>query len=134
MASILLAVKSEYVKRIFSGEKTFEYRKRIPKQSVERIIIYETSPCERIVGIVNVEGVMKDTPTCLWNKTFSQGGISQEAYMDYYAGSDVAYAFVLGEVRRFSKDIKLCEIGVLHPPQSFQYIDEKRMKAIERLI
>jgi len=130
MATILLSIKAEYVSRILSGEKTFEYRKRIPKQSIDRIVIYETSPKKRIVGIADVRGVVSDTPDHLWNSTGRKGGISKEAYMEYFSGSVKAYAFELKNITKTKHDFELNQLGINQPPQSYYYMSDEQMRML----
>lgn len=42
--NILLSVFPEYVDRILSGEKRFEFRKHIPVEVVDHIVFYATAP------------------------------------------------------------------------------------------
>ncbi len=37
----------EYVKKIISGKKKYEYRTKVAKQDVDKIIIYETTPIKK---------------------------------------------------------------------------------------
>lgn len=46
---ILLSINPEYVEKIFSGTKKYEYRKNIFKnKEVKTILIYSTSPIKKI--------------------------------------------------------------------------------------
>lgn len=40
MYTILLPIHPDYVKNIFNGTKRYEFRKRICKKPVDRILIY----------------------------------------------------------------------------------------------
>ena len=41
---IILSIKPQYCEEIFAGEKRFEYRRKIFKQSVDSVLVYATSP------------------------------------------------------------------------------------------
>ena len=127
MAAILLSIKPQYVEKILSGVKAFEYRKHIPKQEIDLIVIYETSPQKRIVGIAEVKGILKDTPKGLWESTKEKGGVTKKAYMEYFKVSKEAYAFILGPIRKFKNNYELDQLGVSQPPQSYVYINDKQM-------
>ena len=131
MATILLSIKSEYVRRIFSGEKKYEYRKRMPKKEIEKIIIYETSPKKRIVGAAEVRGIACASPMRLWKDTRKNGGISKKAYLSYYSDSNEAFAFVLGKITKLKREYELSEIGIDQAPQSFLYLDEIQTTILE---
>ena len=130
MANILLSIKTEYVSKILSGEKTFEYRKRIPKQAVDKIVIYETSPKKKIVGVVEVKGVVSDTPIHLWEGTSKNGGISKKDYLKYFAESKEAYAFALGNIIAIKQNCELSQLGINQPPQSYCYLNDNQMKKL----
>ncbi len=131
MATILLPIKTEYVKRILSGEKTFEYRKCKPKQNIDKIVIYETSPKKRVVGFAEVKGVITDTPARLWESTRKSGGITKKKYMEYFCGKDEAYAYILGKVHECKNEIRLKQIGISQSPQSYMYLDDNQFRKIK---
>lgn len=55
MKSILLPIKPVFVERILSGEKWYEFRKRLPL-GIERVVIYETAPTKKVVGEFHCKG------------------------------------------------------------------------------
>ena len=69
MNTIILAINPEYVQRIFTGEKKYEFRKIICKKAVDKILIYETAPTSKIVGEVTVKSILKESPLNLWQLT-----------------------------------------------------------------
>lgn len=73
--------------------------------------------------MVEVLGVLKDSPKKLWEKTRAHAGISRPKFMDYYADKSVAYAYQLGELQKFDTPKTLAEYGITAAPQSFVYID-----------
>lgn len=123
MSKILLAIKPEYVNKIFSGEKKFEYRTVVPTQVVDTIIIYETSPISKIVGEFSVSDVLIDSPDIIWSQTQSFGpGISKKDFKKYYAGKTQSVAFVIGKVKKYRKPKLLEDFDLSSPPQSYVYI------------
>lgn len=123
MCTILLSIKPEYTNRILEGSKKFEFRRSVAKRKVDRILIYSTAPEMKVVAMVEVIGVMKDSPKRLWEKTRTHAGISRPKFMDYYANRSVAYAYQLGELRKFDTPKTLAEYGISAAPQSFVYIE-----------
>lgn len=48
---VLLSIKPEFVEKIFSGEKLYEYRKATFKnEDISSVVIYSTMPVGKIVG------------------------------------------------------------------------------------
>lgn len=89
----MLSIKPEYVERIMSGEKRYEFRRRTFKRDdVDAIVIYETSPVQMVVGEAEVTGILAADPATLWERTGDKAGISYEDFMDYYRGRTIGYA------------------------------------------
>ena len=119
---ILLSIKPEYVNKIISGKKTYEFRKKLPKLPVETIIIYSTAPYCKIIGEVQIKGTITDTVSKIWNDTKGNAGISHKKYLQYFKNKKIANAFVLGEVKLYNEKKELSDFGIKHAPQSFVYI------------
>lgn len=124
MKMVLLSIKPEYCKKIFSQEKKVEYRKRIFKEKVDTLLIYESNPTKRIVGEVPILGVLKGTPLEIWEKTEKFGGITEAEFYRYFLHSEYAYAIQLGIPVKYDTPRTLDEYGIRRPPQSFCYVKE----------
>ena len=124
MSTILLPIKPEYAYKILSGEKKYEYRKRIAVHDITRIVIYASSPVSKIIGEVSVSGNLKDTPKKLWDKTKEHSGISIEKYNKYFYDKEVAYAYCLKRAITYQNSRTLEEFGLNYVPQSFAYLKE----------
>lgn len=122
MCTILLSIKPEYVVSILDESKKFEYRKRIAKQPVDKIVIYATSPEKAVVAEAAVKKVLSDSPENLWEQTKELSGIDEDVFFDYFANNAVAYAYQLGDLKVFEEAVPLSSIGVTTAPQSFCYI------------
>lgn len=125
MATILLSIKPEYVKRIFSGEKKYEYRKHLSQESVDKIIVYSTDPEQKVVGEIEVTGTLQMSPTRLWEQTKRDAGISREKFRKYFKGCKAAFAYQLGETTMYEAPKELSDYGISQAPQSFVYINRE---------
>lgn len=123
-ARIVLPIKEEYAKGILFGDKLFEYRKRMPKRPISQIVIYETAPMSRVVGTVDVCGVLEAEPGELYERTSYGAGISREDYDEYFRGCEKAYAFELGSHVMFDCCPSVERYGLKGAPQSFAYVKE----------
>ena len=123
-AKIMLSIKPKYVEEIMAGRKKYEYRKRLAGESVKKIYIYETSPISKVVGEVDVEGVLTIPKDQLWEKTKYRSGISFEEYNEYFSCSDIGNAYILGKVTKYETPKSLESFGVSQPPQSFVYVNQ----------
>ncbi|MBR5078257.1 MAG: ASCH domain-containing protein [Victivallales bacterium] len=115
--SIILSIHPQYVAKILSGEKAFEFRRRIPKLEVSYMLVYETSPKKKFVAIIEVLEILKDEPEMLWEKTKFLSGISYESFKVYFKGCQISYAYKLGKVYLLpSNDFSFKNV------QSFSYL------------
>lgn len=58
---VILSIKPEFVEKIINGEKKFEYRRKIFKKDVEKVLIYASSPIKSVVGEFIVEDTFNRT-------------------------------------------------------------------------
>lgn len=123
---VLISIKPEFVEKIFSGEKQFEYRKSIFKrQNIDTIIIYETKPIGKIVGEIQFNEILVDTPQNIWNKTKEKSGISEKFFFEYFQNRNLAYAIKINKTIKYGKAINPKEEGLIFTaPQSFRYIKD----------
>lgn len=122
MSKILLSINPEYVDKIISGEKKYEYRTRVAKRSVKKIIIYCTFPRMKILAEAEIKEVLCLRPEELWRETKDKSGITKEFFDSYFSGREYAYAYKLGNVKTYSKEKTLADYGCKSAPQSFVYI------------
>lgn len=119
---IIISINHEYVEKIISGEKKFEYRTKVAKKDVDKIIIYETTPVKKVVAEAEILGVLIMKPSELWELTKNQAGTTKSFFMSYFKGRDVAYAYKLGRVKVYKRPMKLSFFGLKSAPQSFVYL------------
>lgn len=122
MASIVLSIKPEFAYKILTGEKRFEFRRRLCKRDISKIYIYATVPVKKVVAEVEVTGKIWADKESVWKNTCAFSGISKEFYENYFAGMKQAGAYCLGTVIEYEcgKDIE--EFGLSCVPQSFAYV------------
>jgi len=122
MCKILLSINPVHVSNIFKGFKKYEFRKIECKEKVDKIVIYSTYPVMKVVGEANMEDVIVDKPSDLWEKVEAQSGITKDFYDRYYKGRQKAVAFKLGNVVKYDKPKSLSSLGIKSAPQSFIYM------------
>ncbi|MEL4360729.1 hypothetical protein AYI83_12660 [Shewanella algae] len=121
----LLSIKPEFVAKIISGEKLFEYRKSIFKRpGVKSVVIYSTMPEGKIVGEFMIGEILAKNPTDLWEETKSSSGINKKFFDEYFNECSVAYAIQIKDFKRYETPIDPYkkERG-FKAPQSFKYLD-----------
>ena len=120
---ILLSIKPEYSEKILSGEKKFEFRKRKPKESVEKVFIYESHPSKHIVGWFTVKDILTGSPDTIWEKCKNQGGIEEENYFEYCDNQKTIHALEIDNFHQFDSPINPFKVtSNFKPPQNFFYL------------
>jgi predicted transcriptional regulator len=118
-----MAIQPPYAHAILTGVKTVEFRKRPLASDVDTVLIYETAPTQRVVGMFTIADTVRLTPSGLWRRFGSVGSIARPDFMNYYAAHERAVGLVVGSVVRFAVPVAL---GDLPPrpavPQSFSYL------------
>lgn len=124
MNAVLLSIKPEFVHKIFEGTKKFEFRKRVFKDiSVKKVIVYSSSPEQKVVGEFEIESILNDTPDKIWEQTKGHSGITQEFYNDYFKDCNKAYAIKIATTKKYRKPKFLADYNIRSAPQSFVYVD-----------
>lgn len=121
---VLLSIKPEYVEKIFSGDKRYEFRKAVFKnKDVDKVVIYATKPVGKVVGEFDVGEIIKGSPDAIWDRTKTYSGITEEFFRCYFYGRDCAFAISVNNPSRYEKPFDLNHLlsnGVA--PQSFCYL------------
>jgi predicted transcriptional regulator len=122
--AVLLSIKPKYADLILTGSKRVELRRSWPSNDIGVMVLYSSSPVQRLVGIAYIERVEETDPNGLWElaEKFG-GGVSREELDDYFAGKKTAFGIMI-------KDFKIATVPLspkelfsnFTPPQSFQYL------------
>lgn len=118
----LLPIRPFFVKAILEGRKSVEFRRRPFGQEVSDIVVYATSPIQRIVAFFSVSHVTEGHPEEVWRRFGAQGGVSREDYDAYYQGSERAVAIGIGDLA-LTDPLGLGDLSPsLRVPQSYCYL------------
>ena len=133
--SILLSIKPQFVKSIFSGSKQFEFRRRIFKdRNVKRVIIYATAPISKVVGEFEIDEIIETEIPRLWERTEKYSGIPKSYFEAYFDGLETGYALKIGKVKEYSYPLELqTDFNVKSPPQFFMYIRQLPARTLQTI-
>lgn len=122
--TVLLSIKPEYVSKILNGEKYYEFRRTLFRdRSIDRVIIYASSPVQKVVGEFMIGEILSLPIHDLWEKTCHGAGITWEIFSSYFYGKDECNAIEIADVTRYPSPQSLeMASGLKSPPQSFAYI------------
>jgi predicted transcriptional regulator len=129
-SSLIISIHSEYVRKIISGIKCYEYRKKAPKRHVDYLVLCTTGSHGQINGIVKVKGILNAAPAALWAVTKDHSGLDYNNFLDYYKGCARGTAFCIGSVWIPDGETFLSKLGINKAPQSMQYIDTLHVESM----
>jgi type I restriction enzyme, S subunit len=127
---VLLSIKPRYVKSIIDGEKRYEFRKKVFRQTdVSRVYIYSSSPIKKIVASFEIGDILEDHPVDLWENVKGYAGIDDRDFFDYFAGKSRAFAIEIQDLQELPEPIDPREtIPGFVPPQSYCYVDGVKLE------
>lgn len=128
---VILSIKPQYVEKIISHEKKYEFRKQAFKKEIENIIIYSTAPEKKIVGYFKLDKIIKDTPTNLWKNFKENAGIPKKDFFKYFEGKEKGYALKVGELTIWDNYIDTNNLKDFKPPQLYEYVDMNEVKNLK---
>lgn len=121
---VLLSIKPEFAEKIFDGNKRFEYRKSLFKNtSIKTVIVYVSSPVKKVIGEFEIEKFIQADKESLWKQTKDYSGITKTFFDEYFEGREFANAISIKSVKRY--DIPKClksDFDIHFAPQSFIYL------------
>ena len=129
---VLMSIKPIYAELIKDGEKTVELRRVLPKiKDGDVIVVYETTPIQRITMTCTVKGILSCEPCGLWRDAGRQACVDYESFRKYFQGKDIANGIQIENVKSLSRTLRLSEvIGTRRAPQSYYYLREEEVEQL----
>ena len=124
--NVLLSIKPYFAEKIFSGEKIFEFRKSLPNVPIDKIILYVSMPVQKIIGEIEISGIICDEPGSLWLRTQSGAGITEDFFNAYFDNKPFGYAIRIKSVRKYQRPLDpfLLE-DEFTPPMSYRLLSSE---------
>lgn len=120
---VVLSIKPEFANKIFDGTKKYEFRRAIFKNDkVKTVVVYASSPVQRVIGEFEIEKIINRDLDALWKLTAQHSGISREYFYAYFGEKESGYAIKIKKARRYKQSRCLKTDYDLLPPQSFAYL------------
>lgn len=120
---VLLSIKPEFAERIFDGSKKYEFRKAVFKNSdITTVVVYASSPIQRVIGEFEIETIISDSPEKLWKQTRQFAGVEEGFFYEYFADREMGFAIKIKNTKRYEEALCLREHFNVSPPQSFLYL------------
>lgn len=130
--AVLLSVKPRFADQIMAGTKRVEFRRSWTKQPVGLLLIYSSSPTQRLVGMVNVDGTITGSPTKVWTACIGRGpGLARKELLSYFEGKSEAHGILLGDVTKPPQPIAPKSVFKgFRAPQSFRYLSNAELRRV----
>lgn len=120
---VILSIKPEFVEKIFSGTKKYEFRRSLFKdKSVTTVVIYASAPISKIVGEFEIGDIVHDKIESVWDLTKKYSGIDESFFLQYFSGKSEAFAIKIRNAKKYRTPISIRDEYGIAPPQSFAYI------------
>lgn len=119
----LMSIHPEYAEALLDGTKTVELRRSRFANDISHILIYATSPVQKVLGWAKTGPIKEGSPTRIWETHKGQAGISRSTYRAYFQGSRRAIAIHVMSPQWLPTPLSLSEIDDgLQAPQSWRYL------------
>lgn len=120
----IISIQPKYANMILDGSKTFELRRAIFKQDVEKIFIYASSPICKVVGEFSIDKLIEFNLGLLWLQVRESAGVSKEEFYRYFDGKKKGHAIKVKGVKEYQKPLSLiADFNVATSPQNFCYTE-----------
>lgn len=120
---VVLSIKPEFANKIFDGTKHYEFRRAIFKNpNVKKVIVYSSSPIQKVIGEFEIEDILNHDLKTLWNLTKEYSGISADYFYQYFGDKKNGFAIKIKKTKLYKSPKCLRQDYNLLPPQSFLYL------------
>ena len=97
--NVILSIRPNFCKMIFSDQKKYEYRKRVfTRSDLDKVYIYASKHISKIVGYFTIAAMIEDSANVMWETTHEGSGISKEFFDAYFKNCDMAHTIKIGKV------------------------------------
>lgn len=128
---VLISIKPCFVEQILAGTKTFEFRKQWTKEPVDRLVIYSSSPKQRIVAVTSILSVAHDTPENLIKLAAECGDtLNNDVIANYFAGKEKGFALKLGEIHCLPDINPRQKWTGFVAPQSYSFLRAEKFRSL----
>jgi len=132
---VLLPIQPRYARPIMEGRKTVEFRKTVFSSEPAYVVVYASTPVQRVLGYFQVRGIEVAPVSSLWEEYAHVGCIGRDDFAAYYGDRERGLVLRVGEVITLPEPVALSDLGLSpRPPQSYAYVDVSVLDLIDRRI
>lgn len=134
--AVLLSIKPKYANLILAGTKKVELRRSWPSNDIGVMVLYSSSPVQRLVGVAYVDKVNEADVAGLWQLAHDNGGgVTHDELVEYFVGKKTAFGIMIKSAKTAQcaadpKDL----FPNFSPPQSYLYLTPDDFQKVMRTI
>lgn len=134
--AVLLSIKPKYADLILAGSKKVELRRSWPSNDIGVMVLYSSSPVQRLVGVAYVDRVNEADIEGLWQLASNYGGgVTHDELVEYFEGKKSAYGIMIKDARTAQCSADPKEVFPdFSPPQSYLYLTPGDFQKVMRTI
>lgn len=134
--AVLLSIKPKYADLILAGTKRVELRRSWPSNDIGVLVLYSSSPIQKLVGVAYVDHVNETDVAGLWDLARNNGGgVTRDELVEYFIGKKTAYGIMIRETKTAQCAVDPKEIFPdFSPPQSYLYLSPSDFQKVMHTI
>ena len=134
VSNIILSIDPHWAYMILSGEKTFELRRKLPKNKPDNVVIYATNPIKSFIGEFEVDSIISLPLDELWDTVQSSSGVEEDEFFAYFKDCEVGHAYVVKNPITYQLFVNpKTALTKFSPPQNFKYLDDNDYRLIQHM-
>jgi predicted transcriptional regulator len=127
----LISVHPVFANRILEGSKRAEFRRRGAARRITHLILYATAPVRAVVGVAEIERIVRGSPADLWHANASVAGIGRAEFFEYFSGATLGVAYMVARAFSCTSSMTLGMSGLPRAvPQAFQYVSDAALNSV----
>ena len=129
---ILLSIHPKWAEKIYSGNKTIEWRRTSPRNYNDdyKVYLYETAPVSKVTGFIEIDDfdpidVNRPYNYDLLCQMVEAGRVDKDTLKNYQGNRSRLIAWEIGNYHKFNTPKTLSDFCIKRPPQSWQYVEDE---------
>ena len=121
--TIMISISPNESEQLFDNGRSVVFFKVAPKYPVEKVLVYVTSPIQKVIGEFDLLKIDVNSVNSSWNKYRSSSVISsRKEYLEYFSSHKEAHALLASKVYKYRRPKDLASFNMKKGPSGFTYL------------
>lgn len=121
--TIMISISPNESEQLFDNGRSVVFFKVAPKYPVEKVLVYVTSPIQKVIGEFDLLKIDVNSVNSSWNKYRSSSVISsRKEYLEYFSSHKEAHALLASKVYIYRRPKDLASFNMKKGPSGFTYL------------